>query len=62
MTSLTSLLVFTEYWYALLSLSSKLFLGLLLYTNVLLFSSFAGALNDTVANNASPPPPPAGRL
>jgi len=59
---LTLLPVFTEYIYALLSLSSKMFLGLLLYFNVLMFSSFSEALSDTVANNASPPPPPVARM
>ena len=59
---LTLLPVFTEYIYALLSLSSKMFLGLLLYINVLMFSSFSEALSDTVANNASPPPPPVARM
>ena len=53
----------TEFIYCFLSLGSKLTLGLLLYINVLRFSSFAEALNDTVANRAdallaSPPPPP----
>ena len=43
----------TEYIYALLSLSSKMFLGLLLYINVLMFSSFNEALNNTDANAAS---------
>ena len=51
----------TEFWYAFLSLVSKLFLGLLLYQNVLRFSSFAAAMNDTPANNRPlPPSPPPG--
>lgn len=55
----------TEFIYCALSLGSKLTLGLLLYINVLRFSSFDEALNDTVVNRAaaaallaSPPPPP----
>jgi len=53
----------TEFWYCFLSLASKLFLGGLLILNVLRFSSFAEAMNDTPANNRLPspsPPPPVG--
>ena len=40
----------TEIVYCILSLTSKLFLGLLLYSNVLLFASFEGAMSDTPAS------------
>ncbi len=43
----------TEIWYCALSLGSKLTLGSLLYVSVLMYSSFAEALNDTPANAAS---------
>jgi hypothetical protein len=42
----------TELAYCFLSASSKLFLGLLLYTNILVFASFDEGLNDSVATNA----------
>ena len=42
----------TEWIYCALSLGSKLTLGLLLYMNVLRFSSFSEAMNDTPANQA----------
>ena len=55
----------TEIWFCALSLGSKLTLGLLLLMNVLRFSSFSEAMNDTPANQAladalmsSPSPPP----
>ena len=55
----------TEFIYCALSLGSKLTLGLLLYMNVLRFSSFAEALNDTPMNQrledalmAAPSAPP----
>lgn len=48
----------TEIWYCLLSASSKLFLGILLYTSVLRFASFAEAMNDTPINTSPPPSPP----
>lgn len=38
----------SELWYCALSLSSKLFLGLLLYINILMFASFSEGLNDSV--------------
>lgn len=53
--------------YCALSLGSKLTLGALLFINVLSFSSFAEAMNDTPANRAAleaylsaPSSPPVG--
>ncbi|MGZ0213667.1 MAG: hypothetical protein ACKVI4_14440 [Actinomycetales bacterium] len=52
--------------YCALSLGSKLTLGALLFVNVLSFSSFAEAMNDTPANRAAlallapPSSPPVG--
>lgn len=43
----------TELFYSFLSLGSKLFLGLLLYVNVLSYASFDEAFADTPANRAS---------
>lgn len=44
----------TEIAYCFLSASSKLFLGLLLYFNILVFASFDEGLNDSVATPAAP--------
>jgi len=43
----------SEVWYAILSLGSKLTLGILLYSNVLVFGSFDEALEATPANSNS---------
>lgn len=45
----------TEAWYSLLSLTSKLYLGIILYINVLMYSSFDDALNHTPAARATTP-------
>lgn len=51
----------TEVWYCFLSLTAKVFLGLLLYVNVLMFSSVSTALEQTPNNLATSPPPPTVR-
>jgi hypothetical protein len=43
----------TEWIYSFLSAGSKITLGLLLYVSVLMYASFAEAINDTPANRAS---------
>lgn len=52
----------TEWIYCFLSAASKIFLGLLLLINVLLYASFDEALANTPASRMNQPPsaPPVG--